>query len=448
MQLYPHQRAAVEWLSRTDRAILADDMGLGKTASALVALVPPALVVVPAVVVWNWLREIEAWRPRLRVQHLRSGKDVPDRSADIIVMSHGLLVRQPKLWAALHALPLFETLVVDECHLMRNARAQRSRAVFGHGLVSPAPLAARARRVWGLSGTPMPNTPVDLWMQMRGLRPDLVPENWRDWRRRYCKLAPDRYDPSGFKPVGVINAPELRARLAPMILRRRKGEVLDLPAMRTEVVALRPVKWPPEFEAIMAKVEAKVAQGRKPADVLTALELAGSPAAAFAALLDAAEFSTFARVCGTAKVEPVIDLLTMELEGTAHKQVVVARHLDVVAGIAAGLDAFGCVTITGDVAAKERAARVERFQADATCRVIVVQITAGGVGITLTASSEILFAEMSFVPAENAQARDRIHRIGQTSACRVRLVTLAGTVDEIVGLVLQRKLAMISAVVS
>ena len=424
VQLYPHQRQAVAWLRERSHAVLADDMGLGKTATSLVAAVPKMLCVVPAVTTWNWGREVGMWRPRLSVQLVVTGKDSIDEDADVVIVSHGLLSRVCAVRSQIAAMR-WETLIVDEAHMFRNRTAVRSRVLFRS-------IVGQCARVWLLTGTPMPNNPVDLWMLLRGILPADFPESWRAWRDQFCVLAPDRYDPSGSKVVGAKNTGELRRRVRPHILRRKKSDVLDLPRLRYESVSLRPMKWPAGFEELRNKVNAE-------AGLLDAM----TPEEAYRALLDSQHFSTYAKTCGLAKIDPVCELLQQELAFTSHKVVIFARHLDVVAGIEKGLVRFGSASITGSVSSRGRQSIVDEFQdVGSGLRVLVCQIQAGGVGITLTAATDAVFAELSFTPGDNSQARDRIYRIGQERPVRVRTVSLEGTVDSIVATVLSRKLAM------
>jgi SNF2 family DNA or RNA helicase len=149
-------------------------------------------------------------------------------------------------------------------------------------------------------------------------------------------------------------------------------------------------------------------------------------------------FSTLRKLCGMAKVDPLADLLDIELQSGLERVVVMAHHSAVVDGLAERLAGHGVATITGSTPSARRQTIVSDFQAG-KIRVVVCNIVAGGTGITLTAASELVFAEMSFVPGENAQAADRIHRIGQANACRVRFAMLDGTLDEAIVGVLQRK---------
>jgi SWI/SNF-related matrix-associated actin-dependent regulator 1 of chromatin subfamily A len=123
--------------------------------------------------------------------------------------------------------------------------------------------------------------------------------------------------------------------------------------------------------------------------------------------------------------------------------VLFAHHREVIEGLQAGLS--GHVSITGQTPASSRGFIVDTFQNDPHARVFIGQIQAAGTGITLTAASDVLFVESSWVPAENQQAAMRIHRIGQKNACLIRFATLAGSIDEQIQKAVARKTADITA---
>ena len=143
----------------------------------------------------------------------------------------------------------------------------------------------------------------------------------------------------------------------------------------------------------------------------------------------------------------MLDLLDLEINhGSLRKILVFAHHTDVIREIAEGLAEFGVVTITGATLPKARQVAVDRFQTDPSVQVIVCNIIAGGVGVTLTAACKVELAEMSFVPGDNSQAVKRAHRIGQERPVRVRCHSLAGTPDEMIVDALRLKSSMIREV--
>lgn len=445
MELFPYQRRGAEWLTKTHRGGLFDEQGLGKTVQAIVAAVevvegvsafdvPQTLVVVPAVVLYNWRREIARWAPRCSVQVIDNGNTSVDEFADFVVVTHALAAK-PKLHRELMA-RRWAVLIVDEAQAFKTPTAGRTKALYGRKSRAEG-LAGVSDRVWLLTGTPTPNDPSELWTHLAALAPDRIRDDstgrmmsFEDFRWRYCQLAPAEYG-SGWKVVGAKNLDDLRRRLDGFALRRRLADELDLPPVFFGSTSLSDYGLTEdeahEFEALEAKFASRSAAS------IETLEQNEDVA-----------FATWARLCGLAKVGPSVELLDNFLhENPGEKLVVFAHHREVIERLTEGLAAFDPITITGSVSAKDRAARVERFQTDPNVRVAVCNLVAGGVGITLTAARRVFFVEMSFTPGTNAQAVSRCRRIGQTLPLLVQVLTLAGSVDEVRAEVLLRKTQMI-----
>ena len=469
MNIYPHQLVGADWLATRPRALLLDEQGLGKTITAIAAAdqigklsrasklpgsVESILVVAPSVVLHNWAKEFKKWSPTRTGQIIKHGRDNISPHVSVVIVSHKLF-HSPYIQAQILDAQ-WDLVIVDEVHMFRNREAQRTEALYGKHQNEKAAtdlfearaadgdcVMAATDRLWGLTGTPIPNNVSELWTHLRALAPELIPNevgkpmSFSAFRARYCKTRPTRY---GTKVVGNRNLAELKERIGGFMLRRLKSEVLDLPDVRFETVALQPTKMPWEFKIICDEVEALIAD-----------EDAGDATAAhgFAALRASSDYARFRRWCGLAKVEQTVELLKAELEfGALDKVVIFAHHTDVVHGIADGLAGFGALQITGATPPGQRTAVVDTFQRSDDHRVVVCNIVAGGVGVTLTAASDVVMAEMSFVPGENAQAADRCHRIGQTRPVRVRCLALAGSIDSDIVEILTTKTRMIREVLS
>ena len=428
MDLYPHQAYAVDWLVPRRRAALFDDMGLGKTGTAICAAeklgAQRVLVVCPTVVTRNWEREVRNWAPQARAQVITSGRAQVNAQVEYVIVSHSLLRRPPLLAQLVRA--YWDVIILDEAHAMKNPTAKRTRAFYQSIVRNNG-----GRHVWLLTGTPMPNNPSELWTMLAGLAPERIhdaagkPMHWRAFRDRYCELAPSAFTPDGVRVVGAKNLDELRDRMRGFSLRRTKKQVLNLPPMRWGTVSLTVDKLPKELLAIEH-------------------DLSTDPQVALQQLSEDKQFSTWRRLCAMAKVEAAGDLLVEELASGAYAKVVVfAHHVDVLDALELRFKEFGCVRISGDVQPHIRTQRVDLFQNDPKTRVCIANLVAGGVGITLTAASEVAFVEQSFVPGDNRQAADRCHRIGQTAPVMARVLTLAGSIDEIIGEILARKAEMI-----
>jgi SWI/SNF-related matrix-associated actin-dependent regulator 1 of chromatin subfamily A len=224
-----------------------------------------------------------------------------------------------------------------------------------------------------------------------------------------------------------------------MVRRLKKDVLTELPAKRRQIVVMEN----DGFEGILAnegRAERNAAADlERNAELKAAAELAKADGdvEAYKAAVKEMEaggkvaFEEISRVrheTALAKVEACSAIIAEELE-TVGKLIVFAHHLDVIAKYMANLADFNPVKITGDDALDARQAAVDRFQNDPACRVIVCSIRAAGVGLTLTAATEVVFAELDWTPGAMSQAEDRAHRIGQTEMVLVKHLVLDGSLD-------------------
>lgn len=388
--LFPYQRAGAEWLAARPRAYLGDDMGLGKSAQAIVAadaaLAEHVCVICPASVRANWEREIEMWSLGLWTYE---------------VLSYDAAVRR--------GLPAADTYILDEAHYLKSASAKRTKRCLG----PDSPL-RNAARVWALSGTPAPNHVGELhtWLSFFGAHEG---RSYRAFLDRYTNWMMTDYGPKvwGNKREAM---PELKARVDTVMLRRLKADVAgDLPAVRWGDISLA---------SRVGHSANLVANHILISDTLPSED---------------EHIASLRRAVGDAKAEALGDFIADELEGNGEKIVVFAWHQSVLNALEAELARFGVARIDGSTPTAKRQGIVDRFQGDAGCRVFLGQIVAAGTGITLTAASSLIFAEMSWTPGDNAQAAMRVHRIGQMQPVLIRTATLRGSIDEAVNAVLARK---------
>lgn len=428
MKLFPHQTKAVSWLLDHPRGGFFDDQGLGKTISALVAadMIGRRIVIVcPTVVLYNWAEECAAWTDR-QVSVLDNGRAKIDEGATVVITTHGLLLREGIMAELEWFAP--DVLIGDEVQMLRGRDGKKAKAFWGE-LVPPA------EYVWALTGTPQPAWPSDMWTMLHHMWPDEFAEDFDTFRASYCLMAPSDYG-EGLRTVGTLNLGNLRHRMDGKFLRRLKSVELNLPPLTHSMVTLK-AKLPQE----MMNLDGVLSE-----EAVEKIMAAESPEAAFAVLLDDTDMSSYRRRCGEAKVPIVAELVAMELGDPKAKRVLFCHHKSVAEALSKALAKFNPVLLTGAVSAKRRTDRVKKFQTDPSTRVAICQIIAGGTGVTLTASNDILFVEASFLPGDNAQARDRVYRIGQTRPCSVRFVALHGSADSIIMRVLRRKTAAIQGV--
>jgi len=408
MQLYPYQQEGVAWLANPERAhkLLADDLGLGKSAQAITAAVKAgvraAAIVCPSSLIENWHREIKLWS---------------QAAIKWTVVSYDMAAR-----GALDG-QTFDLLICDEAHYLKNKAAKRTLAIYGKNGI-----ARRSRRVWLLTGTPTPNNPSELWTHLAALAPDTIPARtagkplafW-SFVDRYCKTVDTGF---GVKITGGRNLGELKERIAPFVLRRRKEDVLtDLPPITFDTLPV--AATPPPIDAEdYARISRALERG---IDGLAEI---------------APHIAQLRRLTGLAKVEGVRKWVDYFLEGSDRKLVIFAYHRDVIAQLS---DIPGSVTVHGGTTDRQKA--IDAFQLG-EARVFIGQITAAGTGLTLTAASDMLFVESSWVPAENEQAAMRIHRISQRSACSVRVAMIPRSLDEQIAEACVRKMLSIREIFS
>lgn len=445
--LFPFQKIGAQWLASQKVALLADEMGLGKSAQSIHAcdLVGAVRICVmcTASARINWQREFEkfSYQASSVFDILMNGKTKLRPGASLI-SSYDF---SEKILKELEG--TFDVLILDEVHLLKSTDAKRTHYIFGkNGLVR------RARRVWALSGTPAPNHAGELWPLLRTF--GVTPLSYDDFVERYCDSYPTAYKPriTGTKQQRI---PELKALMAPIILRRHKEDVMkELPPIFFSDIVVEPGPVDLMAEAsfnqyifpidrtqeLNTKMESErqlissiIEKGGMVKDTMRALEAL------------AKSVSTLRRYTGIQKVQASADIVSQELLNNAYRKIVIfAVHRDVIEGLRAKLSKFKPVTLYGGTDPGTRQKNIDKFQNNPKCRVFIGNIQAAGTSITLTAAHHVLFVEQDWVPGNNAQAAMRCHRIGQVNPVFVRFVGLANSLDERISRVLKQKARQLS----
>jgi SWI/SNF-related matrix-associated actin-dependent regulator 1 of chromatin subfamily A len=249
----------------------------------------------------------------------------------------------------------------------------------------------------------------------------------------------------------VSAIPELKELISPLMLRRKKDEVLtDLPPIHYQQVLVDPGLVDIEVESSMVHYVFPIDRRKELAAKLRNEEMILRSTFGNESLMKnknilalealSQSVSTLRRYNGLQKVEPVADMIIEELTNKAYEKIVVfAIHRDCIEGLRQKLRKFKPVTLYGGTPPENRQKHIDSFQKDPKCRVFIGNIQAAGTAITLTAAHQVLFLEQSWVPGDNAQAAMRCHRIGQKKPVTVRFVGIANTIDEKISTVLQRK---------
>tara|TARA_R110002020_G_scaffold73888_3_gene189501 strand:+ start:12373 stop:13638 length:1266 start_codon:yes stop_codon:yes gene_type:complete len=417
MEPFDYQKVGIDFLKIRKSALLADEPGLGKTGQAIMAAKEVGavniLVICPKSPIANWMREFAMWWPeregtgRLTVVNfdLFSQKPLKHKVKEIIAES-------------------WDVVLIDEAHRLKTPGANRTKAIYGKVIKN-------AKRVWLLSGTPTPNHNGELWSHLRATAPSNIknalgePMSKTEFEDEYCKV--DDHPQFGRRIIGNKNTKALKERIAPWVLRRRKAEVLpDMPALRFSNYPILGASTPLGTD-LPPNLSAENGE-----DVLAWLRSEEVP------------LSSERRLTGAAKAPGVIDVVNDALNDGQPKVIVFAHHRDVLDLLEQGLANYNTVRIDGQVSADDRDTAVTRFQTDDSVRVFLGQISACGEALTLTAASEVIFAEFSWTPSENYQAACRAHRIGQNNAVNARFISVAGSIDDVIAKTLARKAREIS----
>ncbi|MGQ5521764.1 DEAD/DEAH box helicase [Chitinimonas sp. PSY-7] len=443
LELRPYQLQGLAWLQYLRQhqlgGVLADDMGLGKTAQTLAHLLlekesgrldRPALIVLPTSLVTNWQHEAQRFAPDLRVLALHG----PQRKDDFAhIASHDLVITTYALvWRDLAELQQHEyhLLILDEAQAVKNARARAAEAIR----------ALQTRHKLVLTGTPMENHLGELWAQFDFLMPGFLGDE-----RSFGRLWRQPIEKNGNQERQAL----LARRIRPFLLRRRKDEVAkELPP---KTVIVRNVELAGAqrelYETVRAAMDKKVRQAvegkgfaRSQIDIIDALlklrQVCCDPRLL---KLDSAQ-----QVPERAKLELLMDMLP-ELIDEGRRVLVFSQFTSMLALIESELEqaCLGYVKLTGST--RDRATPVQRFQAG-EAPIFLISLKAGGVGLNLTAADVVIHVDPWWNPAAEDQATDRAHRIGQDKPVFVYKLVVAGSIEERILAIQQRKAALAAGV--
>lgn len=428
LQFLPFQKAGIAYALQRRNTLIADEMGLGKTVQAIgVCNASPdirrILVICPAGLLLNWEREMQKWMTNKLTTEYASSTKLPN--SDVVLVNYEIVGKlKDKILERDWDLHIY-----DESHYMKNPDAKRTRAVLGHeNIVNCRSL--EARRKLFLTGTPILNRPVELWPMLRVIDPEKLGANFWLFAKKFCGA--NGQDFSGASNLDVLQE---RLRASVMVRRLKKDVLTELPPKRRQIVAMPStavksiVEREMDFyvtnramiEEAASKAEIAQKEGDKESYDAAARDLKGLQQAAFE------EISRLRHDTAVAKVPYLIDYLKNALEQES-KIVLFAHHQDVINPIVSKFTSVA-VKFDGTMSREHKQQSVDRFQNDPKCKLFVGSITAAGVGITLTAASYVLFAELDWRPAMVAQAEDRLHRIGQKESVLVQHVVFDGSLD-------------------
>jgi superfamily II DNA or RNA helicase len=436
LELMPHQAQLIAAAASGHRTfLLADEPGLGKTAQALLAAQAakayPLLVVVPNVVKTNWAREAGLWTPNRPATVIHGNGDTIDGFADIVIVNYEVLDRHVGWLGDLG----FRGMVVDEAHFIKNKTSQRSQ----HVLELSERIRSRTAHplLMALTGTPLINDIEDfraIWQFL----------GWIDDKKPLAKLM-DSLEDTGLMPGEPGFYPAARNCVVDLgIVRRRKIDVAaDIPARR---IADLPVELDDEAGRSIREAERELAR-RLVARYEAALERRTSGKVVdgidhdlvrrvatweredTSTKTDENVFSMMRRI-GQAKAGLAADYAA-QLARSVGKVVFFAKHVDVmdVAEETFAKRGIRFSSIRGDQTPRSRQKQIDAFVNDPDVSIVVCSLTAAGVGVNLQVASNVVLAELSWTDAEQTQAIDRVHRIGQGEPVTAWRIIAAQTID-------------------
>jgi hypothetical protein len=439
LEVMPHQSRFLEAVREGHRTfLLADEPGLGKTAesvlAASVADAFPLLAVVPNVVKMNWAREVERWIPQRRATVISGDGEDMDAFADVFIVNYEILDRHLS-WLSSIGL---KGMVVDEAHFIKNLTSQRSQNVLA--LASRIREQVRDPLLLALTGTPLINDVEDFDAIWRFL-------GWTNGEKPGPELM-EKLDATGLTPADKAFYPEARDAVISMgIVRRKKKDVAaDLP---DKLIADLPVELDDEegrsirraerelAERLAAKyrriVDARGDRGLAPGEIdddIVRLVAQNELDESKAAGSGAENVFTMVRRIGKAKAHLAADY-AVQLQRSVGKVVFFAKHIDVMDAAEAHFAASGVrtVSIRGDQTTAARQDAIDAFNNDPGVGIAVCSLTAAGVGVNMQVASNVVLAELSWTAAEQTQAIDRVHRIGQDEPVTAWRIIAAHTID-------------------
>lgn len=427
MKLFPFQEEAVNKLLRVKSVLIGDDMGLGKTHEAIGldlrrrADFPnhklKTLIVCPLAMVSTWTRAWFQWAPDLRILPINN-KDRSHFLSELQEDTYDVFIMH---WPALRLMPELEEVnwfhvIADEAHALQNRKSKQSISLK----------AIPAGYKTALTGTPAFDKPDDLWSILNWLYPQFWSSYWQYYNNH---IMFDNFN--GYKTIiGVANAEKLQRDMTGFYIRRLKEDVLDdlpekyyserrvdlTPQQRRAYNSMKDnmLAWigDHEHEAVVAPV------------VIAQLTRLQQFACAFAEFDQ--EKGKMILSEPSSKIDEVLDII----QSTNEQIVVFSQFAQVIKLLATRLEKAGitCGKFIGETPSDERARIITGFQ-DGKIQVFAGTISAGGVGITLTAASTVIFIDRSWSNALNLQAEDRLHRIGQKSAVQVIDIIANDTID-------------------
>lgn len=425
LEYFPYQCAGIDYLTKVKKALLADEQGLGKTIQVIGMLnnVRPkrTLIICPASLKINWAEEIKTWGHFYfhNIDIVDGGKHAMKESATVRIVNYEMC---HKLKDAIGK--DYDQVILDEAHYLQNHEAKRTEAIIG-----PQGIARHTERVVAITGTPLSNRPIELWPMLASIFANYMPPEFlvrKKYAYHFCDAWEETiriYDPKrrGVRYVKQLNCDGasniktlnylLRERF---MLRRKKSEVL--PQLPKKVYSVVNIAAPRQVKTVLKQEE------NYREEVLRAIET-GRRLPALEEMASVRQEIAVLKIPYT--VEFVENLLKSE-----QKVILFVYHTAVARELQEIFQNknYGVSMLIGSTPTKKRDKAVKDFQ-EGDNRIFIGNIVAAGTGLTLTAASNVVFVECSWVPGQNEQAVDRAHRISQTKQVNAYFLVWYGSMD-------------------
>lgn len=416
-KLMPFQKEGVSFIqNRNGRVLLADEMGLGKTIQALGYMqlnkkLRPVIIVCPSSLKLNWKLETNDCIGDETIEVIAGKKIYPLSHSDVYIVNYDILASWADTLMALRP----ELVILDECHYIRNSKTIRTKAVVK--------LTKKTDRVIAISGTPIENRPIEFFNVIKLVEPGLLPSRWK-YAHRFCGA---KHNGFGWDFSGATNTSELYEILTNTIMvRRKKKDVLkDLPDKTRSLVPIR-INNRKEYERaeddILAWIQEnegkEKAERAQQAQVLVA-------------------FEKLKQLSLDGKIGHCFDWIDNFL-ASDKKLIIFATHKKTIKLLMERYKKLA-VKLDGETKNTDRQDAIDRFQNDPTVKLFVGNIQAAGVGITLTAASNLCFIELPWTPGAVEQAEDRCHRIGQKNGVNIYYLIAENTIEVTIAKIIGEK---------
>jgi len=418
-----HQKEAIEKLVGSRRFILADDMGLGKTTATIIAAletgVKKILIICPASLKINWQREIENYTDRS--VFICEGKKFPT-DQEFVIINYDILKNfyDPKVKEkSLIENYGFDLVIMDEAHMVSNPQAQRTKIINS--------FVKQIKRVWLLTGTPMTNRPMNYYNLLNIIESPTA-QNWMAYAIRYCQgyqfMAGKR---KIWNVQGASNLEELRDRTSKQMLRRLKDDVLDLPEKIISPIYLN--LRSKDYEEMMGEYYDWFEKKSEESTSLT---------------IQFSKLMKVRKIIANEKVKHTIEIVENIIE--QGKKVIIFTNFTETLQLIHNHFGKQSVYLDGSCSKPKRQHAIDEFQDNDKIKVFVGNLKAAGVGITLTAAEVVIMNDLSFVPAEHAQAEDRAYRYGQKNNVLVYYPLFENTIEGAIYNILNHKKKIINTV--